>query len=151
MKYIFKGSESGSKSPRKEIILSKRGENIKKRKDGRWEGRYKTVENKKVKYRSVYGHTLREVREKLLDEKKKAAHPSNKPASPSDAITIQELSDLWFQDIEQYKKYSTYWKYKDIYEKYIKNELAGMSVTDINSDAVVRVLPKDLSQRLYPF
>ena len=32
MKYIFKGSESGSKSPRKEIILSKRGENIKKRK-----------------------------------------------------------------------------------------------------------------------
>lgn len=44
----------------REILMSKRGDNIHKRKDGRWEGRYKigTYENGKTKYRSVYGGSL---------------------------------------------------------------------------------------------
>lgn len=42
--------------------MSRRGENIRKRKDGRWEGRYKCGLNKdsKTKYISVYGHTYSE-------------------------------------------------------------------------------------------
>ena len=44
------------------------GENIRRRKnDGRWEGRYKVYHEEKQEYvyRSVYGHTYAEVREKL--------------------------------------------------------------------------------------
>lgn len=47
--------------------MSKRGDNIHKRKDGRWEGRYKKErdEHGRVKYGSVYGKTYREVKDKL--------------------------------------------------------------------------------------
>lgn len=128
--------------------MSKRGENIKKRKDGRWEGRYRTVEQEKAKYHSVYGHTYNEVRQKLFDEKKKAEELANMPEKPTQDITVQQLSEMWFTDIEQYKKYSTYRKYKDIYDKYIRNPFGNMKVPEINSEAVSRELPKDLSQSI---
>ena len=49
------------------IIMGRHGENIRKRKDGRWEGRYPVyceVKQKQV-YRSIYGWSYHEVREKL--------------------------------------------------------------------------------------
>ena len=46
--------------------MSRRGENIYKRKDGRWEGRYiKSHEGGKIHYGYVYGKTYREIKEKL--------------------------------------------------------------------------------------
>ena len=47
--------------------MARRGENIYKRKDGRWEGRYKCgfTNDGKAKYRSVYAHSYAEVRAKL--------------------------------------------------------------------------------------
>ena len=47
--------------------MSRRGENIRKRKDGRWEGRYiKGYDSKKQKarYASVYGKTYAETKQK---------------------------------------------------------------------------------------
>lgn len=48
--------------------MPRKGENIYRRRDGRWEGRYKTGYNEcgKAKYHSVYGHSYAEVKEKLL-------------------------------------------------------------------------------------
>lgn len=50
--------------------MPRKGENIYKRRDGRWEGRYKTGYNEygKAKYHSVYGHSYTEVKDKLLKE-----------------------------------------------------------------------------------
>lgn len=50
--------------------MARKGENIYKRKDGRWEGRYRipNPSGTKALYRSVYGKSYREVREKLLPE-----------------------------------------------------------------------------------
>ena len=47
--------------------MSRKGENIYKRKDGRWEGRYKkgTADNGKIIYGSCYGKSYREVKVKL--------------------------------------------------------------------------------------
>ena len=47
--------------------MARHGENIRKRKDGRWEGRYKTFDEKRGKYiyRSVYGKDYVETKEKL--------------------------------------------------------------------------------------
>ena len=52
--------------------MARHGENIRKRKDGRWEGRYLVYseEKKKKIYRSIYGKTYEEVREKLTIKKK---------------------------------------------------------------------------------
>ena len=47
--------------------MARHGENIRKRKDGRWEGRYLAYSEEKEKwlYRSVYGRAYEEAREKL--------------------------------------------------------------------------------------
>ena len=51
--------------------MSRHGENIRKRKDGRWEGRYAVYseEKKKKIYRSIYGKSYEEVKEKLFSKK----------------------------------------------------------------------------------
>ena len=42
--------------------MPRKGENIRKRKDGRWEARYSiTTENGETKYKSVYADTYLEV------------------------------------------------------------------------------------------
>ena len=51
--------------------MPRKGENIYKRKDGRWEGRYlksRTPEGK-AKYGYVYAKTYREVKNKLIEKK----------------------------------------------------------------------------------
>ena len=49
--------------------MPRRGENIHKRKDGRWEGRYikEYGVNGKAKYSSVYAKTYLEVKQKLRE------------------------------------------------------------------------------------
>lgn len=48
--------------------MARRGENIYKRKDGRWEGRYKNgfKSDGKTKYSSIYGKSYAEVRSALI-------------------------------------------------------------------------------------
>ena len=126
--------------------MAKRGENIRKRKDGRWEGRYLQERNGKKKYRSVYGHTYSEVKQKLFEEKKKAEEKEQAKNSAETTMTIQELSQLWFAEVEENRKSSTYQKYMSIYEKHIKNPLGSLTVSEINSDVVAKSLPRQLSQ-----
>ena len=48
--------------------MPKRGENIYKRKDGRWEGRL-SVQTTKKRLLSVYGKSYREVKDKMNEAK----------------------------------------------------------------------------------
>ena len=51
------------------VIMPRKGENIYKRKDGRWEARYiHHYEGGKAKYKSIYGNSYTEVRAKRLEE-----------------------------------------------------------------------------------
>lgn len=51
--------------------MPRRGENIYKRKDGRWEGRYIKCyhSENKAQYASVYAHSYNDVKNKLLQAK----------------------------------------------------------------------------------
>lgn len=51
--------------------MSRRGENIYKRKDGRWEGRYKCGIKPygSIKYSSIYGKTYAETKAKLSERR----------------------------------------------------------------------------------
>lgn len=120
--------------------MSKQGDNIRKRKDGRWEGRYLQEIDGKKKNRSVYAHTYSEVKEKLKEVKKK------EEMHVQTALTLDALSGPWFAEVEATLKYSTYNKYLDIYEKHIRPQLGNLPVSDINSDMVAKILPRQLSQ-----
>ena len=65
-------------------LMPRKGENIYKRKDGRWEGRYiqGRTPSGKAKYGFVYGKTYREAKAKLLEA---AAIKQNGNLSDSDS------------------------------------------------------------------
>lgn len=76
--------------------MPRRGENIRKRKDNRWEGRYISGYNisGKAKYVSVYAKTYLEVKRKLSEaqtESKKLLPTVNKK------ISFREVLFLWLE------------------------------------------------------
>ena len=74
--------------------MPRKGENIYKRKDGRWEGRYIGCydENHKAKYVYIYGKTYTEVKQKLAIER--GRQKQHVPAEKKQ-ITYGEVLDLW--------------------------------------------------------
>ncbi len=73
--------------------MAKRGLNIYKRKDGRWEGRYKngyTIDGK-TKYSSVYGKSYSAVREKLERKRSEAQRGFDCRC----ALTVGEILNSW--------------------------------------------------------
>lgn len=103
--------------------MPRKGENIYKRKDGRWEGRYKVGNNDSgtAKYRSVYGKTYQSVKEKLTAFK---AAPA--PTNSSGKLTVKELFEEWFAAVKLKVKESTYANYRMKADKHILPEFGGL-------------------------
>ncbi len=114
----------------------KKGENIFKRKDGRWEARYiKGHElSGKIKYGFCYGKTYQEAREKAA--KCKAAIINGKPLPPVNARRFTFYCDAWLQRRRTQIRESTYAKYHTILEKHIKPKLGSCYPLGISTGVV---------------
>lgn len=110
--------------------MSKRGENIYKRKDGRWEGRYiKCRVDNKIQYGCVYGKSYREVKEKLnIALIEKAKQPCYTFGENKIITTFKEASLAWYESIKSHAKQSTIVKYNNILNKHL---IAKFENTDI--------------------
>ncbi len=116
--------------------MSRKGENIRKRKDGRWEARYITGRNScgKAVYRSVYGKSYTETKEKLKLEQFK----SKTKTQLISQISYKELLNEWLQNSRIRYKQSTYVKYQYLIERHLipvigDKEVSSLSVTEINT------------------
>ncbi len=100
--------------------MARRGENIYKRKDGRWEGRYKSgiKADGAAKYSSIYGKTYAEVKAELSEKRVK-----NSVADVPRNLTLNNLFTMWFADIRLKVKESTYMNYRMKYDKHISSAL----------------------------
>lgn len=89
----------------------RRGENIYKRKDGRWEGRYKKgyKPNGRIKYGYIYGKTFSEVRSKLYAMK--AYYQTHQELYGGACIPLEEWGHHWLNEIQQGVKRSTFNSY----------------------------------------
>ncbi|MBU5362544.1 site-specific integrase [Enterococcus raffinosus] len=89
----------------------RRGENIYRRKDGRWEGRYVKGRSLsgKIKYGYVYAHTLKEVREKLYPLK--IQYQTYQKVRGISSIYFEEWSNYWLHMIRSEVKPATYSNY----------------------------------------
>jgi len=100
--------------------MPRKGENIYKRKDGRWEGRYiksRTCTGKIV-YGYVYAKTYREVKAKLREQ----TPPHNPQPVMSVATTPNSFSTVasdWFESVKSQTKESTRNKYHNMLTGYI--------------------------------
>lgn len=135
--------------------MSRKGENIYRRKDGRWEGRYirtRSTEGK-VKYGYVYGKTYGETRDKLAAEK--AILRGN--ISEIDEKTFDYFAGSWIESIVMQVKESTYAKYTNILNNHLKPSFGKYKITEINTELVRGIVEKKMTngnlrtgQRLSP-
>lgn len=111
--------------------MAKRGENIHKRKDGRWEGRYKKGKdsNGKTVYSSVYGKTYTEAKEKLI----KTIANLNKKDNVTKDYSFYEILELWKASKFRNIKGSTKLKYENTIEKHILPCLGKCKMSSMNS------------------
>ncbi len=127
--------------------MARRGENIYKRKDGRWEGRYKCgfTNDGKAKYRSVYGHSYAEVRAKLAPLKV-AAHTM----TTSCHLTVKELVSEWLSAIKLRVKPSTYANYQMKVEKHILPAFGGFRYDTLTVQMLHAFIDEKLASGLSP-
>ena len=108
--------------------MSRRGDNIHKRSDGRWEGRY--ISGRKIdgkaKYSSVYAKSYAECAAKL-----KLARCSVLPKPVS--ITTSELFYLWLEGKKSTIKRSTYTNYLQLFNRYVIPHFGSMAADKINA------------------
>ena len=114
-----------------------KGENIFKRKDGRWEARYiKGRESSgKIKYGFCYGKTYKEAKEKVTKCK---ALLINGEAVPEKRTMhrFEYYCDEWLRMSKKRLKESTYVKYMTVLECHIKPKLGECMPTTITTEVV---------------
>lgn len=114
-----------------------KGENIFKRKDGRWEARYiKGYElSGKIKYGFCYGKSYKEAKEKVTKCKAALINGKQIPQSTSKHRFVF-YCDEWLQSGKNRYKESTYIKYSGFLERYIKPKLGGFYPLGFNTGII---------------
>lgn len=127
--------------------MPRKGENIYKRKDGRWEGRYvKGRDGKKAIYGYVYSKTYSEVKKQLILKRAEYALEENKPSvSVMKDGKFSELSEMWIRSIQASVKESTWNKYRNILKCSIVPRLGNKNLSEIDY-SVVSALCNDLME-----
>lgn len=112
--------------------MSRKGENIFKRSDGRWEARYiHHYENGKAKYRFLYGNSYTEVKAKKLAE---LSQPDNQRLPiVKQIITFEQLANAWLADTCVSVKESTYTRYYHNVTKYLCPQIGQMCLVKIDT------------------
>ena len=112
--------------------MPRRGENIYRRKDGRWEGRSITghAENGHATFRYFYGHSYREVKEKLRNQNQQ----KQPPVQPR--LHYGDILNAWLQSKRLSVKESSYGKYRHTVDCYIRPHLDGCRACDLTTELV---------------
>ena len=117
-----------------EISMAKRGSNIYKRKDGRFEGRvhvgYKADGSKK--YKSVYGKTLADVKDKMAQ----LYSIRTEKAASTIKLTVREAAEEWLSAARLRVKESSYANYKNILNKHILPVLGGEHISALTASRI---------------
>ncbi|MCI9454110.1 MAG: site-specific integrase [Dorea sp.] len=128
--------------------MPRRGENIRKRKDGRWEGRYYTQEPESGRsvLHSVYAKTYGEVKEKLSEAKLSAK--KRKEEECHTAVYFHTVAEEWLQATRNQKKHATYTKYRIIYETHIREKLGNLLFSELTEETVIGVFQNEKSEMM---
>ena len=125
--------------------MPRRGENIYKRKDGRWEGRYRVTNriSGKAKYRSVYGKSYQEVKRKLLVLKTQPEHERS-----SGKMTVNTLFAEWLVAIRNRVKESTFVNYTMKITKHLLPEFGAVPYDTLTASSVHEFIARKIDSGL---
>ena len=151
------GAIKRSGHTKEEQIMARHGENIRKRNDGRWEARYPVIDTEKGRktYRSVYGSTYDEAKEKrtrtIQAIEKNAAYSSEYTAEtenkPYSQILFSQAAEQWLEMIADTHKASTYVKYGNVYRIHLEGIIGPCPLADIPNQKLQEKIFDHLSEK----
>lgn len=118
--------------------MSRKGENIYKRKDGRWEGRYikSRSENGKARYGYVYAKSYRETKNKLSEAVHSSKDLSCKQSYVDNPIIFSKVASEWYEIRKPQIKESTSVKYYNLLNSYILPKLGNKTMNSLTHDYI---------------
>ena len=124
--------------------MAKHGENIHKRKDGRWEGRYikARTDGRKVVWGYIYGATYAEVRQRLIQKKAECGFYQ----LSGNEMTFEELAGQWLASASLRLKESTLVHYHYTLQRYLFPVFGGWQVKNFSE----RLLEQGMLQVIAP-
>lgn len=128
--------------------MVRKGENIYKRKDKRWEGRYikKRFSDNNVQYGYIYGYSYTEVKKKL--DLMKALHQKNYMVNKTVySGTLDQWADHWMLIIQKRIKQSTYVSYLIKYRRHISPSIGQVALNELTK-ADIQYCLKQLETKL---
>lgn len=150
--------------------MARHGENIRKRVDGRWEGRYKVFDKNKDKYiyRSVYGRDYSETKEKLSMAKLGAVRGGTEKEQTMEnagsgsqkyvcgngrEVLFSQAAMEWFAELCGRRKISTYIKYDTVYRIHLAGiigscQLSGDRTQELQEKIFDHISKEKLSESL---
>ncbi|MBO0455056.1 tyrosine-type recombinase/integrase [Candidatus Enterococcus murrayae] len=113
--------------------MARKGENIYKRKDGRWEARYSKgrKENGRILYGSVYGKSYTEAKKKSIMMKAKYVSSMERTISPYIGNLGDWLNYWMTNKVKGQVKETTYSSYQQLIEKHLLPELGNVPLMKI--------------------
>ena len=125
--------------------MARRGENIHKRKDGRWEGRYikaRTSEGK-IQWGYVYGAVYAEVKQVLIQKKAEAGFYNLKRTD----LTFEALAEVWLHSQQNSIKESTYAHYSYTPHKYLLPVLSKVPVASLDESFLEQAMQQIIAHK----
>lgn len=123
--------------------MARTGENIYKRKDGRWEGRYIRLYDAsgKPKYGYVYAKTYLDAKQKLAERRSGVCHEAT---IGTKSRKYGELLTAWLQSLQTAIKESTFAKYSQIIDGHIRPLLGQYILGKISTQLIESFLRQQL-------
>ncbi len=115
--------------------MPKKGENIYKRKDGRWEARYVKGRRSdgRIQYGYIYAKSYKEAKQKKMSIQSDTSTVLVNAKKPSSENTFSDWSDQWLNHKKNRIKISSYIKYTNLLTSYITPFLGEKNIEEINS------------------
>lgn len=117
-------------------FMARRGENIRKRKDGRWEARYQKGRKAdgSIKYGYVYARKYADVKQRRNEM---LASLKEEPVIPPDTrgedIILNDLFDQWESDVRNHVRKSSYCFYETILEHHLRPYFGKLQVKQLDA------------------
>lgn len=114
--------------------MPRRGDNVYKRRDGRWEARYIYTYDAsgKAKYRSIYARTYAAAKKKLIEQKQEVLK-NGFPKLKISEVTIETVSLMWLTAKKLETKESTYAKYYHLVHTHIISKLGHYPLNRVDN------------------
>lgn len=128
--------------------MARKGENIRKRSDGRWEARIIIgySETRKAIYKSVYGKSYTEVRTKrngFIQEN--MVNDTKRICTSHSEFTFGQLTEQWLFSMKNKVKESTYAKYNHLIKVHIQPVLGGYLLKELNNQCLDQFIEQKLA------